>query len=87
MKKINPDCCPNLAEQISAYVDSELTIEIQKELKVHLVNCEDCNETYEIEIYIKQKLMNIKDVEQVPNELKQLIINNVIAKDPKNLYE
>lgn len=69
MTQINPHCCPELAEKISAFIDEELTIEIRQEVEVHLVNCSDCEETLKVELFIKQRLSQTSVEISAPNEL------------------
>jgi hypothetical protein len=80
MPKINPNCCPDLAEKISALIDNELTLEISEEVELHLVTCLDCSETYHVELTLKQRVSTTFSVNQAPSELimkiKQEILSN-----------
>lgn len=71
--KLNPKCCPDLAEKISALIDDELTSQLKEEVQTHLVACVNCNETYEIELYIKNKVYQTNQSIKAPSRLLALI--------------
>ncbi|MGA0985917.1 MAG: anti-sigma factor family protein [Candidatus Nanopelagicales bacterium] len=76
--KLNPSCCPDLAEKISALIDDELTAQVKEEVQKHLVACAGCNETYEIEIYIKNKVYQTNQSIKAPSQLLTLIQEEVL---------
>lgn len=76
--KLNPSCCPDLAENISALIDDELTSPVKEEVQKHLVACADCNETYEIELYIKNKVYQTNQSIKAPSQLVALIQEEVL---------
>ena len=70
MTNVNPRCCPNLAEKISALVDDELIETIKNEVIVHLNVCDECSETYEVELFLKKKVYETnKDIQAPQNVL------------------
>lgn len=75
---LNPSCCPDLAEKISAFVDDELTSEIKEEVKAHLIFCTACNETYEVELFIKNKVYKSNQSIKAPDNLLAFIQEEVL---------
>ena len=75
MTNLNPSCCPELAEKISAFIDDELTPNTKEEVRIHITSCINCNETYEVELFLKQKIyesnQNIKAPEQITTWIKE----------------
>lgn len=69
MTQINPDCCPELAEKLSAFIDEELPLEVRQTIEVHLVNCTDCEDTLKVELFIKQRLSQTSVEISAPHEL------------------
>lgn len=69
MTSINPKCCSGLEEKISALVDQELSIEISEEMTSHLAGCEDCSETYQVQIIVKQRIAKSCQEGSAPEEL------------------
>lgn len=79
MPKINPNCCPDLAEKISALIDNELTIEISEEVELHLGTCMECSETYLVELTLKQRVSTTFSVSQAPSELILKIKQDILS--------
>jgi len=69
MTNLNPTCCPDLAEKISAFIDDELTDSLKEEVQLHLDLCTNCNETYEIELFIKRKVYESNKTIQTPEQV------------------
>lgn len=84
MTKLNPSCCPELAEKISALIDDELTLQIREEVKIHLTACLNCSETYEVELFLKNKTYESNQDIRAPKQLLTWIREELLIINYKN---
>ncbi len=70
--------CDNFSVLITRYIDDELDVSGKNEVKIHLRECSECNETYEQEMQVKKLLRERLPIVKAPAYLRSRIRRNLI---------
>ena len=70
--------CHNFSVLITRYIDDELDVSEKNEVKIHLRECSECQETYEQETQVKKLLRERLPIVKAPAYLRSRIRRNLI---------
>ncbi len=70
--------CDKFSVLVTRYIDDELDVSRKNEVKTHLQECFECNETYEQEVLVKKLLRERLPIVKAPTYLRSRIRRNLI---------
>ncbi|KOA19858.1 hypothetical protein CLHOM_19470 [Clostridium homopropionicum DSM 5847] len=73
--------CKKFQDMLYLYVAEELSEELKKQMEEHLSDCEECNELYNEELFIKASIIGALDLDNIVFESQKDKIMNSIDKN------
>ena len=75
--------CKKFQEMLDSYVGGELSEELKLQMEEHLINCEECNELYNEELFIKSSIIEALDLDNIVFESQK---DKIMSSIDKNKY-
>ena len=77
--------CHEISEELSAYIDGELTVDRKTEIEVHLIKCSSCQETLELLRATSGAFQSLSP-RQVSSDFSEKIQAGIDVSKPRSLF-